>query len=294
MPLITINSVSLSGSSEQVEIFYKDVGRGRPIVLIHGWPLNHAMWEYQLNELPKHNVRVIAYDRRGFGNSSRPWEGYDYDTLASDLRAIIDALDLTDVTLVGFSMGGGEVVRYLSKYNSDGRVTRAALVGSVTPFLLKTPDNPRGIPQEEFDTMKEQLEEDRAKFLSAFGKKFYGYHTFNHPVSEEFLQQSLTRSLNAALYATVKSMHSWSTTDFRDDLTKIKVPLLVIHGREDETVPIEISAEETVKQVPHAEYVIYDDAPHGLFYTHKNKFNDDLVAFAGGQNIDSYHKYKGF
>ena len=294
MPFITTKSVSLSGNSEEVELFYKDVGRGKPIILIHGWPLNHAMWEYQLNELPKHNVRVIAYDRRGFGNSSRPWEGYDYDTLASDLRAIIDKLDLNDVTLVGFSMGGGEVARYLAKYNADGRVTRAALIGSVTPFLLKTTDNPRGIPQEEFDTMKEQLEEDRAKFLSDFGKKFYGYHTFNHPVSEEFLQQSLTRSLNAALYATVKSMHSWSTTDFRDDLTKIKIPLMVMHGREDETVPIEISAEETVKQVPHAEYVVYDDAPHGLFYTHKNRFNEDLITFAGGKNIDSYHKYKGF
>ena len=285
MPFIITNSVSLSGSSEEVQIFYKDVGRGKPVVLIHGWPLNHEMWEYQLNELPKHNVRVIAYDRRGFGKSSRPWEGYDYETFASDLKTLIDTLDLNDVTLVGFSMGGGEVARYLAKYNSDGRVTRAVLVGSVTPFLLKTDHNPRGIPQEEFDSIKEQLEEDRAKFLSAFGKTFYGVHTFSNPVSDEFLQQNLTRCLNAALYATVKSMQAWSTTDFRNDLTKIKIPLLVIHGKEDETVPIEISAEETVKQVPHAEYVVYDDAPHGLFYTHKNKFNEDLLTFVGGEHI---------
>lgn len=285
MPFITTNSVSLSGSSEMVEIFYKDVGRGRPVILIHGWPLNHEMWEYQLNELPKSNLRVIAYDRRGFGKSSRPWEGYDYDTFASDLKALIDALDLNDVTLVGFSMGGGEVARYLAKYNTDGRVTRAALIGSVTPFLLKTSDNPKGIPQEQFDSIKEQLEEDRAKFLSAFGKTFYGVHTFNQPVSDEFLQQNLARCLNAALYATVKSMQAWSTTDFRNDLTKIKIPLLVIHGKEDETVPIDISAEETVKIVPHAEYVIYDDAPHGLFYTHKNKFSEDLITFVSGDHI---------
>lgn len=294
MSFVITNSVSLSGNSEEVQIFYKDVGRGKPIVLIHGWPLNHEMWEYQLNELPKHNVRVIAYDRRGFGKSSRPWDGYDYDTFASDLKVLIGTLDLNDVTLVGFSMGGGEVARYLAKYNSDGRVTRAALIGSVTPFLLKTADNPHGIPQEEFDSIKEQLEEDRAKFLAAFGKTFYGYHTFSHPVSDEFLQQNLTRSLNAALYATVKSLQAWSTTDFRNDLTKIKIPLLVMHGREDETVPIGISAEETVKQVPHAEYVVYDDAPHGLFYTHKNKFNEDLLTFASGHNIDFYYKYKGF
>ncbi|RDI10398.1 alpha/beta fold hydrolase [Flavobacterium sp. AG291] len=294
MPFIKTNSVSLSGNSEEVELFYKDVGRGKPIILIHGWPLNHEMWEYQLNELPRYDVRVIAYDRRGFGRSSRPWDGYDYDTFASDLRAVIDTLDLNDVTLVGFSMGGGEVARYLANYNNDGRVVRAALVGAVTPFLLKTADNPRGIPKEQFDSMKKDIEEDRAKFLSAFGKTFYGYHTFNHPVSEEFLQHNLTRCLNAALYATVKSMDAWSTTDFRNDLTKIKTPLLVIHGREDETVPIEISAEETVKIVPHAEYVVYDDAPHGLFYTHKNKFNEDLLSFVGGHAIESYHKYKGF
>lgn len=285
MPFITTNSVSLSGNSETVEIYYKDVGRGKPVILIHGWPLNHEMWEYQLNELPKSNVRVIAYDRRGFGKSSRPWDGYDYDTFASDLRTLIDELDLNDVTLIGFSMGGGEVARYLAKYNMDGRVKRAALIGSITPFLLKTDNNPRGIPQEQFDAIKDELEDDRAKFLSAFGKTFYGVHTFNQPVSNEFLQQNLSRCLNAALYATVKSMQAWSTTDFRNDLTKIKVPLLVIHGREDETVPIGISAEETVKQVPHAEYVVYDDAPHGLFYTHKNKFNEDLLTFIGGEKI---------
>jgi len=279
MPFIKTNSVSLSGSSEEVKLFYQDIGSGRPVVLIHGWPLNHEMWEYQLNELPKHNIRVITYDRRGFGKSSRPWEGYDYDTFAQDLKLILEELDLTNVTLVGFSMGGGEVARYLSKYNTDGRVTKAALVSAVTPYLLKTDDNPTGLPQEMFDTMKEQIEEDRPKFLAGFAKDFYGVHLFNKPVSDEFLQRDLILTLNSAGYATTKAMQAWSTTDFRSDLDTIKIPILVLHGKADGTVPIEASAEETVKHVPHAEYIVYDDAPHGLFYTHKTRFNEEIISF---------------
>jgi non-heme chloroperoxidase len=279
MPFITTNSVSLSGNSEEVQIFYQDLGRGKPVVLIHGWPLNHEMWEYQYNELPRHNIRVISYDRRGFGKSSKPWEGYDYDTFASDLSALIEKLDLTDVTLVGFSMGGGEVARYLSKYNSNGRVTKAALISAVTPFLLQTDDNPTGLPREQFDGIKQQLEDDRVKFLTGFGKMFYGVHLFSNPVSDEALQRDAALAWQAAGYATIKAMQAWSTTDFRADLAAIKVPLLVLHGKADETVPIDASAEETIKHVPHAEYVVYDDAPHGLFLTHKNKFNEDIIRF---------------
>ncbi|WP_116788942.1 alpha/beta fold hydrolase [Flavobacterium psychrotrophum] len=279
MPFILNSSVSLSGASEEVQIYYEEIGRGKPVVLIHGWPLNHEMWEYQLNELPKHNIRVIAYDRRGFGKSSRPWQGYDYDSLASDLHALLETLDLNDVTLVGFSMGGGEVARYLSKYNTAGRVTKAALISAVTPFLLKTEDNPTGLPQEMFDDIKQQLEEDRPKFLATFAKKFYGVHLFSNPVSEEFLQRDQILTLNSAGYATIKAMQAWSTTDFRADLAAIKIPLLVLHGKADETVPIDASAEETIKIVPQAEYVVYDDAPHGLFYTHKNRFNEEIINF---------------
>lgn len=279
MPFITTNSVSLSGNSEEVQIFYQDIGRGRPVVLIHGWPLNYQMWEYQINELPKHNIRVIAYDRRGFGLSSRPWDGYDYDTLAEDLKTLLEELNLTDVTLVGFSMGGGEVARYLSKYNTDGRVTKAALVSAVTPYLLKTDDNPAGLPQKMFDEIKEQLEDDRPKFLATFAKQFYGVNLFSHPVSEEFLQRDFALTINSAGYSTIKAMQSWSTTDFRADLDAINIPLLVLHGKADETVPIDASAEETVKHVPHAEYIVYDDAPHGLFYTHKNRFNEEIINF---------------
>lgn len=279
MPFITTNSVSLSGASEEVQLFYQDIGRGRPVVLIHGWPLSHEMWEYQINELPKHNIRVIAYDRRGFGKSSRPWDGYDYDTLASDLKLLLEELDLTGVTLIGFSMGGGEVARFLSKYNNEGRVTKAALISSVTPFLLKTNDNPTGLPQEKFDAIREQLEDDRAKFLTEFGKTFYDVTMFSHPVSDEHLQRDMMLALCGAGHATIKAMQAWSTTDFRDDIKKMDVPALVIHGREDLTVPIDASAEETVKLVPHGEYIVYDDAAHGLFYTHKNKFNEDIINF---------------
>jgi non-heme chloroperoxidase len=279
MPFITTNSVSLSGSSEEVQLFYQDIGRGKPVVLIHGWPLNLQMFDYQYNELPKHNIRVISYDRRGFGKSSKPWEGYDYDTFASDLHEIIEKLDLTDVTLVGFSMGGGEVARYLSKYNANGRVTKAALVSAVTPYLLKTDDNPSGLPQEQFDGIKQGLEEDRAKFLTSFIKMFYGVHLFSNPVSDEVLQNDAVLAMQASGYATIKSMQAWSTTDFRADLAAIKIPLLVLHGKADETVPIDASAEETIKHVPHAQYIVYDDAPHGLVLTHKNKFNEDIIRF---------------
>ncbi|MCW4469642.1 alpha/beta hydrolase [Flavobacterium sp. MFBS3-15] len=279
MPFITTNSVSLSGRSEEVNIFYQDIGRGKPVVLIHGWPLNYQMWEYQLNELPKNNIRVIAYDRRGFGLSSRPWEGYDYDTFAQDLQTLLQELDLTDVTLVGFSMGGGEVARYLAKYNTDGRVTKAALISSVTPFLLKTENNPNGVPQEQFDGMREQLEDDRPKFLASFSKAFYGVGVFSQPVSDEILKHDINLAMQGSGYATIKSMQAWSATDFRDDLRNIRIPLLVLHGKADETVPIAVSAEETVKIVPHAQYIVYDDAPHGLYYTHKNKFNEDIINF---------------
>lgn len=279
MPFITTNSVSLSGNSEEVNIFYQDIGRGKPVVLIHGWPLNYQQWEYQLNELPKHNIRVIAYDRRGFGLSSRPWDGYDYDTFAGDLKLLLEELDLTDVTLVGFSMGGGEVARFLSKYNNEGRVSKAVFVSAVTPFLLKTDDNETGLPKEQFDGIREQLEEDRAKFLAGFGKDFYGVNLLSHPVSNEILQHDHNLAMQASGYSTIKAMQAWSTTDFREDLRHVRIPTLIIHGKEDGTVPIAASSDETVKYIPHAQYFVYDDAPHGLYYTHKNKFNEDIINF---------------
>jgi len=279
MPFVKTRYVSLSGSSEEVEIYYEDIGRGRPVVLIHGWPLSHEMWEYQLNELPKHNIRVIAYDRRGFGKSSKPWGGYDYDTFASDLQVLIKSLDLTGVTLIGFSMGGGEVARYMGKYNADGRVTKVAFISAVTPYLLKTGDEDYGIPQERFDAIQQQLEDDRPKFLAAFGKMFYSADFLNHPVSDEILKKDLMLALYAQGYSTIKAMQAWSSTDFREDLRQIHVPTLLLHGKDDKTVPIEASSDEAAKLIPHAKYTVYDDAPHGLYYTHKNRFNEDILEF---------------
>ncbi|RZJ57983.1 MAG: alpha/beta hydrolase, partial [Flavobacterium sp.] len=160
-----------------------------------------------------------------------------------------------------------------------------ALVSSDTPYLLKTDDNPSGLPQEQFDTMQEELEADRPKFLAGFGKMFYGVGFFNHPVSDEFLQHDLSMTLDSAGYATIKVMQAWATTDFRSDLAQIKVPILVIHGKEDKTVPIEASAEETIKHLPQAEYIVYDDAPHGLFYTHKERFNEDIINFVNSKSV---------
>ncbi len=280
MPFITIKNQSNPEQGNDDQLYYQEVGSGKPVILIHGWPLNHQMWEYQLNELPNHNIRAIAYDRRGFGKSLKPWNGYDYDTFASDLNQLIQTLDLNDVMLVGFSMGGGEVARYLSKYNTEGRVTSAVLVSAVTPFLLKTSDNPDGVPQEQFDGMEKQIQEDRPKFLNAFGKAFYGVNLINHPVSAEILQHDMNLAMQATGYATLKSMKAWATTDFREDVKKINVPLLVIHGEKDGTVPIAISAEATVKLAPHAEFKVYEDAPHGLYYTHREQLNGDIIQFA--------------
>lgn len=275
MSFIKINQ----GTSQEVKIFYHDIGQGKPVVFISGWPSSSQMWESQLDVLPKNNLRCIAYDRRGFGKSDKPWESYDYDTLASDLGELLKQLDLRDVTLVGFSMGGGEVARYLSKFNDEGRVTKAILVSTVLPFLLKTDDNPDGLPQEMFDKIEEQIYEDRPKFLANFAKDFYSVSLLNKTVSDEFLDWNQFLTLQSTGNATVKSMHAWSTTDFRKDISKINVPTLIIHGTDDKTVPIEVSSDRTTEMLPQAKYIKYDGAPHGLFYTEKDKLNNDIFWF---------------
>jgi len=275
MSFIKINQ----GTSQEVKIYYQDIGQGKPVVFISGWPSSSQMWESQLDVLPKNNLRCIAYDRRGFGNSDKPWESYDYDTLASDLDELLKQLDLRDVTLVGFSMGGGEVARYLSKFNGEGRVTKAILVSTVLPFLLKTEDNPDGLPQEMFDKIEEQVYADRPKFLASFLKDFYSVSLLNKTVSDEFLDWNQFLTLQSTGNATVKAMHAWSTTDFRQDVAKINVPTLIIHGTDDKTVPIETSSDRTSEMLPQAKYIKYDGAPHGLFYTEKEKLNNDIFWF---------------
>jgi len=263
-----------------VNIFYEDWGQGAPVVLIHGWPLDHTMWEHQAIGLAKGGLRTIAYDRRGFGRSSRPYSGYDYDTLAADLNALLEELDLNNVTLVGFSMGGGEIARYISTYG-DSRIARVAFVSAVPPFLLKTDNNPDGVPQSVFDGMQDGIKKDRFAFLQDFGKSFYGVGMISHPVSQAVLDWSFTVTSLAAPTATRDCATAFATTDFRADLQAVKVPTLVIHGDEDQTVPIGASGERTAKMIPQAELKVYKGAPHGLFFTDKDQLTADLLAFAG-------------
>ena len=263
-----------------VNIFYEDWGQGAPVVLIHGWPLDHTMWEHQAVALAKAGKRVIAYDRRGFGRSSRPWGSYSYDTLAADLNALLTELDLNNVTLVGFSMGGGEIARYIGKYG-QARLARVAFVSAVPPFMLQTDDNPEGVPQSVFDGMHEGIAKDRFAFLQSFSKDFYGQSMISHPVSQAVLDWNQTVTSLAAPNATDECVTSFSSTDFRADLKKVTVPTLVIHGDKDQTVPFAVSGERTAKMVAGAELKVYEGAPHGLFFTEKDKLTADLLTFIG-------------
>lgn len=276
--------VGADANGADVKLHYTDQGTGNPIVLIHGWPATYEMWEYQLAELPKHGNRVVAYTRRGFGNSSKTWEGNDYDTFADDLNAVLETLDLQNVTLVGFSMGGGEVARYMSRYGG-ARVARVAFVSAVTPFLLKTDDNPDGADKSVFDDMVENIRKDRFDFLQSFGKKFFGVGTISHPVSQATLDWMQAMCQLASPRATEQCVYAFAATDFRQDLAALKVPTLVIHGSSDETVPAKNSGERMTQYVPHAQFVEYSGAPHGLFITEKDRLNRDLLAFVSGGKV---------
>lgn len=271
---------SAQNSAEPINIYYEDLGKGKPVVLIHGWPLSGAMWEYQVTALTSVGLRCIVYDRRGFGKSDRPFEKYDYDTLASDLKALLDALDLQDVTLVGFSMGGGEIAKYFSLYGG-ARVSKTVLISAVVPFMLKTGDNPDGVPQEEFDKMAKAMLNDRPTFLQAFNKDFYSVGLANHPVTDAYLNNTLNKAMDASPIATLACAKSFSSTDFRNDVIKINVPTLIIHGNDDKTVPIKPTAEESARLIPGAKFIMYEGAPHGLWFTEKEKLNKDLINFIG-------------
>lgn len=271
-------SVNQDSNGQPIELFYQDIGSGRPVVLIHGWPVSHAMWEYQMLELPRHGNRVIAYDRRGFGQSSKPWDGYDYDTFADDLKGLLDGLDLQDVTLVGFSMGGGEVARYMRRHGG-ARVSKVVFVSAVTPFMLKTANNPDGVDAAVFDEMAQGLKEDRPDFLHGFGKKFFGVNVISHPVSSATLEWTQNLALQASPKATLDCVAAFSATDFRDDLRTITVPALIIHGDDDDTVPLQASGSRSAELMPTAGFKVYAGAPHGLHVTHKDQLNQDLVGF---------------
>ncbi len=266
-------------TKDGTSLFMNDWGQGRPIVLVHGWPLNADMWEYSSTYLASQGFRVVTYDRRGFGRSSQPWSGYDYDTLADDLAAVMDHLDLHDAVLVGFSMGGGEVARYLARHGM-ARVSKAVLVAAVTPYLLKDASNPHGVDAKVFEQMIEGIETDRPGFLAPFGKAFFGAGLLNFSVSSEILQWAQGMALQGSMRATLECARAFSSTDFRADLPKITVPTLVIHGDADATVPIEASARQAIKLLPHGRLVEYSGAPHALMYTERDRLNADLIAFA--------------
>ncbi len=265
-------------AADKTQIFYNDWGTGRPVVLIHGWPLDSDMWEYQSVFLASQGLRVVAYDRRGFGRSGQPWNGYDYDTLADDLKTLLDTLDLNDVTLVGFSMGGGEVARYMGRHGG-ARVTKAVLVSAVTPYLVQAESNPDGVPRDVFDQIEDGLRRDRPNFLATFGKQFFGAGLLNFTVTSEILQWSQMMALLGSPKATIDCMRAFSETDFRQDLAAFKVPTLVIHGESDATVPFDKSGKLAPAMIPGATLKIYSGAPHGLFFTEKDRLNQDLLEF---------------
>ena len=271
-----IKSQNPDGST--VNLFYQDQGTGAPVVFIHGWPLDHQMWEYQTSILPNFGFRCISYDRRGFGKSDKPWEGYDYNTLADDLKAVLDQLDLQNVTLVGFSMGGGEIVRYFSRHQGK-RVSKVVLISAVTPYFLQTEENPEGVSQEKLTEITESLQEDRAGFLQTFIKQFYGVSLLSHPVSQGVLDWDFAVAMQASAKATLDCAHSFAETDFTREMRHINVPTLIIHGDRDETVPIQATSDQAAQLIPDAEYIVYEGAPHGLFFTEKETLNGELIQF---------------
>nr|WP_024966063.1 alpha/beta hydrolase [Pantoea sp. IMH] len=264
-------------TADGTTLYFKDWGTGKPVLFSHGWPLDGDMWDSQLNFLAERGYRVIAFDRRGFGRSDQPWTGYDYDTFASDINDLITSLDLQDVTLVGFSMGGGDVARYIGRYGSS-RVAGLVLLGAVTPIFGQAEDYPQGVDHSVFDGIKEGLRKDRAQFISDFAAPFYGTNA-GQTVSEGVLTQTLNIALLASLKSTLDCVTAFSQTDFRPDMAKIDVPTLVIHGSNDQIVPFETTGKVAAEMIAGAELKVYDNAPHGFAVTHQDQLNEDLLTF---------------
>lgn len=275
MPYITVDKEN-SGS---VDLYYEDHGAGKPVVLIHGWPLSGRSWEKQVPALLDAGHRVITYDRRGFGESSRPASGYDYDTLAKDLHKLIAKLELREVSLVGFSMGGGEVARYLGAYGSDQRVRKAAFVAAIPPFLLKTPDNPAGLEGNIFDGIKKAIVADRPAFLSTFLANFFNVDVLGGKrISDEVVRLSWNIASGASPQGTLDCVSAW-LTDFRKDLARIEVPTLVVHGDADRILPLAATGTRTQELVKGSRLAVIEGGPHGLNWTHADQLNTELVNF---------------
>jgi pimeloyl-ACP methyl ester carboxylesterase len=261
-----------------VELYAKDWGQGRPVILLHGWPLTADTFDDLSMAIADAGMRAIAYDRRGFGRSEQPFNGYDYDTLADDLADVIASTGANDATILGFSMGGGEVARYMSRHGG-ANLRSAVLVASVVPYMLQTEDNPNGTPQSTFDEMTEGMVEDRAHFFAGFFKDFYGVGMFDKAVSSEVLDWSVRQAMMAGLKPTLACAMAFATTDFRPDLAAFNVPTLIIHGTDDKTVPIDAAGRAAAAGINQSTLIEYEGAPHGLFATHRQRFIDDVLAF---------------
>jgi non-heme chloroperoxidase len=276
MPFVTVGTEN----SNEVKIYYEDHGDGQPIVLIHGYPLNGDSWERQEQVLLREGYRVIRYDRRGFGRSAKPTVGYDYDTFTADLKALLDHLSLDDVVLVGFSMGTGEVTRYLGTYGS-AHVSRAALLGAIPPFLLKTDDNPEGVDRQIFEGIKSAIVKDRYAYFKEFLDNFYNVDKLApERISDQAWQASFNVAAAASPHATYACVDTW-LTDFREDLKKIDVPMLVVHGTEDRILPYEATAKRLPALVDGLKLVSVEGGPHNIGWTHPEVVNPALLEFLG-------------
>jgi pimeloyl-ACP methyl ester carboxylesterase len=276
MPHISIGKEN----SGNIDLYYEDHGSGKPVVLIHGYPLSGASWEKQTAALLAAGHRVITYDRRGFGKSSKPTSGYNYDTFAEDLHKLVTQLELRDFALVGFSMGGGEVARYIGKYGSNG-VSKAVFISAVPPFLLKTPDNPEGVDGSVFEGIQKAVAADRYAFFTEFFKNFYNADVLlGKRVSEAAIQASWNLAASASATASYACVPTWHE-DFRKDLARVDVPALVIHGDADRIVPISAAGLRTAKLIKRARLVTVKDGPHCITWTHAEEVNRELVNFLG-------------
>jgi pimeloyl-ACP methyl ester carboxylesterase len=279
MPYINIGKEN----SGNIDLYYEDHGAGKPVVLVHGWPLSGRSWEKQVTVLLNAGYRVVTYDRRGFGDSSKPTTGYNYDTFAKDLHKLITMLELRNLTLVGFSMGGGEVARYLGTYGTKG-VSKAVFISSIPPFLLKTTDNPSGVDGSVFEGIKKGIAADRLAFLSAFFTNFYNVDVLKGKlISDEVVRHSWNIAAGASPKGTLDCVSAW-LTDFRKDLARIDVPTLVIHGDADRILPIAATGKRTHELVKGSKLVVVEGGPHGLTWTHAEKVNRALLNFLGKGN----------
>ena len=274
MPVVNVGKEN----SGNIELYYEDHGTGKPVVLIHGYPLSGASWEKQLPVLLDAGYRVITYDRRGFGRSSKPTSGYNYDTFAQDLHRLVGQLELHDFALVGFSMGGGEVARYMGRYGSKD-VSKAVFISSVPPYLLKAPDNPEGVDKSAFDGIQSAIKADRYAFFTEFFKNFYNTDQFlGKRVSEQAVQSSWNIAAGASATASLACVPTWYE-DFRNDLARVQVPTLVIHGDADRIVPFASSGQRTAKMIPGARLVVVSGGPHFISWTHVDEVNAALLSF---------------